>query len=207
MADLLSHFIAENFIIVPRGTISKFNFYLDLIEKWNPKINLVSRNCTRDELICRHLLDSFQLISFINNHNSLITDLGSGGGFPGLVLSIAGYNCKLVEINTKKAIFLREAILKLKLDSEVLNQDFRSLSGYKTDYIISRAVSNINYLLNSSKAIISYKTVCLFLKSKYQTEEIEELKKFWSFELKIHKNKFNNDGVIIEIYKLKEWVK
>lgn len=207
MVDSLSDLIQKNFPDVSRETITQFNLYLDYIEKWNAKINLLAKNCSREELITRHLLDSLQLIEYIKNSNALVTDLGSGGGFPGMVLAIAGINCNLVEINTKKTIFLKEIILKLKLQSNVLNQDFNTLGGYKSDYIVSRAVSNINYLLNASKSIISENTVCLFLKSKYQIEEVKELEKFWSFDLVIHQNKFNNDGVIIEIKKLKQWAK
>lgn len=207
MVDLLAEFIEKNFPNVPRETISQLNLYLDLLEKWNKKINLVAKNCSREEIITRHLLDSLQLHEYIQAPNSIVTDLGSGGGFPGLVLAIAGHNCNLVEIITKKSVFLNEVISKLKLNSKVSNQDFRSLAGYKSDYLVSRAVSNISYLLNSCKAIISNSTVCLFLKSKYQAEEIKKLEKFWSFELKVHQNKFNSDGVIIQIEKLKEWEK
>ncbi|WP_052646535.1 16S rRNA (guanine(527)-N(7))-methyltransferase RsmG [endosymbiont of Acanthamoeba sp. UWC8] len=207
MVDLLFELMEENFPNVPRETILQLNTYLNLVEKWNTKINLVSKNCPREELVTRHLLDSLQLIEYIDSPNALVTDLGSGGGFPGLVLAIAGNNCNLVEINTKKTIFLKEVVLKLNLKSKVLNQDFKTLTGYKSDYIVSRAVSNINYLLNASKAIVSEKTVCLFLKSKNQIKEIKELENSWSFDLAIHENKFDNDGVIIEIKKLKEWAK
>jgi 16S rRNA (guanine(527)-N(7))-methyltransferase RsmG len=207
MDNLLLELVNNNFSNVSRETIDKFSLYLDLLSHWNKEFNLVSRNTNENDLIVRHLLDSLQLKNYILNPNAKIVDLGSGAGFPGLVLAILGYQCILLEINEKKAAFLQEVCFQLKLKTKVVNKNFNTLSGFEAQYITSRAVSSLKDLFSSCSQIITPKTTCLILKSKKQLAEIDDITKFWSFKLQLHENLFNNEGVIIEISELNLWEK
>lgn len=94
---------------VPREILDALKKYQSLTLKWNKTINLVSCNTER-EFWVRHILDSLQLMKYINNQNIHLIDVGSGGGFPGIVLSIAGIkNVTLVESDVRKSIFLLQA--------------------------------------------------------------------------------------------------
>jgi 16S rRNA (guanine(527)-N(7))-methyltransferase RsmG len=207
MDNLLFKLTEKHFPNVSRETIEKLNVYLELILKWNQKINLISRRATKEEVVSRHLLDALQLINLLPSKEALITDLGSGAGIPGLVLAIAGYKCKLVEINQKKSAFIQEVISKLRLEAEVLNMDFTKLNGYKTDYVVSRAVTNVEELVDAAKNIITPESNFILLKGANQISEVEDIKKQWSFKLQVHQNTFNTNGIIIQISNLKEWAR
>ena len=183
---------------VSRETIIKLEEYSDLLLKWNSKINLISKKDT-ENILTRHILDSAQLINYINDKNFLIADLGSGGGLPGIVLSIMGCkNIYLIELDERKAVFLREATRKLNLTCNVLNKDI-SLVEEKFDVCISRGLGELELLLKLSANIIKENGYCLFLKGQKADNEIAEASKKINFECKKHPSITQENGVILEV--------
>lgn len=187
---------------VSRETLFKLERYLELILKWNSKINLVSKKSNRDSLLNEHLLDCLQLEAYIENKNSTIIDVGSGAGFPGMVLAILGYRkCKMVEIISKKCTFLRTAILELQLPNTVINNDIKKVFE-KPEYIVSRAVTSAVDLINLCTHMISKETTIILLKSKKQKEELKEVSKKWNYELQEYQNIYKTEGAILVIKNL-----
>lgn len=188
---------------VSRETLDKLDLYCKELLKWNGKVNLVSRKLTAYDIMNDHINDSAQLAEYIESKDSKILDVGSGGGFPGMVLCILGYtNCAMVELIKKKCVFLSHVLTELNLKGVVVNGDVRKLDG-RVDYVVSRAVTSIAELVKMSEKSIDKETVVLLHKSKEQIKkEIPELGLGWRFKLQEFQNKYKNDGVIIKISEL-----
>ena len=118
----------SRFTQVSRETIISLNKYEDLLKKANENLNLIGKSTVK-EIWTRHFLDSVQVIDFIDKNQKTLLDLGSGAGFPGLVISIAmrdrkvPLKVKLIEKSPKKVKFLNKLIRELKLDVEVINKN------------------------------------------------------------------------------------
>ena len=132
---------------VSRETFSQFEAYLALLEKWQRRINLVA-NSTMVDVWQRHILDSAQLIKFYPPNTKKILDVGSGAGFPGLVLAIMGnVEVDLVESDQRKAIFLSTVIRSLGLPAKVHNQRIETLPNLAPDVITARALAPVSKLM------------------------------------------------------------
>ena len=167
--------------IVPRETMDKFEVYEKLLIKWQAKINIVSRG-TINDLRSRHFLDSWQLTSIISNKDDKIVDLGSGAGFPGMILAIAGYtNVTLVEKNKKKTSFLRQVALATSTSVTIVNESIEHCSLYDTDIFVSRALASIKNLFTLISPFTNKETCCIFLKGKNACDELDQAKEEWTF--------------------------
>ena len=164
------------------------------------KLNLISKSSSR-YLWERHIVDSAQLINLLPDGFNKFIDIGSGAGFPGLVLKILDNKLDghLVESNTKKAKFLSHTSKLLSIDLKIHNLRFENLklSKGKKFILISRAVSNLNKLIKLSLPFFQTGSVALFHKGEKWEEEINEANKFWSFEFKAIKSLTNKDSRII----------
>jgi 16S rRNA (guanine(527)-N(7))-methyltransferase RsmG len=188
---------------VSRETLSKLSSYLTLLQKWNEKINLVSKKLDFNTLVTDHLLDCLQLSEYIENKKAKIIDIGSGAGLPGMVLAILGFeNCIMVEINTKKSAFLKTVLLELGLKNIVLNNDIKKVQQENVEYIVSRAVASTDLLLDLSEHLITPSTNVILLKSKMQKKEFEEVDKKWNYELQEYQNLYKTEGEILVIKNL-----
>ena len=128
---------------VSRETIDKFQAYLTLLEKWQRQINLVA-NSTLAEAWQRHILDSGQLAALYPPQTTRVMDVGSGAGFPGLVLAImGGVTVDLVESDQRKAVFLSTVIRELGLPAKVHNQRIETLPRLFPDVITARALAPV----------------------------------------------------------------
>lgn len=167
----------ENFLSkfsVPHETALQFDRYAELLVEWNNKFNLIAAS-TVPELWTRHFLDSAQLKAHINEDRRSLVDLGSGAGFPGIVLSLLGVrNVHLVESIGKKAKFLATVVDELKLDVTVHNARAESLKDLKADIITARAVAPLKDLLKLARPFLKKDSVCLFLKGKTVENELAE---------------------------------
>ncbi len=191
----------QNNYNVPRETLTTLNVYVDLIEKWNQKINLVSYH-TPDELWNRHVLDSAQLIKYIDKE-AYVADLGSGAGFPGVVLSILGIKrVLLIEADNRKAVFLHQAGLLSANKITIINDRIENLTNLNVDIITSRALCNITKLFTLI-ATCQNNAKILLLKGKTVGEEIEEAEKEWSFNYTLHPSITSIESFIVEIHNLK----
>jgi 16S rRNA (guanine527-N7)-methyltransferase len=173
--------------------------YVRLLHDWNIRMNLVQARSFQ-YVLDRHIKDSQQICRYIDK-NSCIMDVGSGAGFPGVILSIFG--CRkvtLCEKNFRKVVFLREVRHKLGLDFEVYHgnvYDIPSITFKKNVTFVSRAFGSVSDLLFiMEKFAIEYG---VFHKGKNHMEEIESAKKYFLFDFQVEKSITSSEGAIILI--------
>lgn len=184
---------------VSRETIEKLEIYISLLQQWNKKINLVSQQ-GMDQVWKRHVYDSFQLIRYLDSSVKSIADLGSGGGFPGLILALStDIPVILIESDVRKTIFLREVLRQTKTQATVLCQRIENVNAISADVVTARALTSLTQLLKFSKNILNKNGYCLFLKGRSVNLEIEEAQKNWKINYKTFSSQTNADGVIVKI--------
>lgn len=184
--------------IVSREEYSRLMEYKDLLLKWNNTINLISPQ-TIHEVLERHIVDSLQLLSFIEDKDVSIIDLGSGGGLPGIILSIAGIRkVTLIESDSRKAAFLLQAAKLSNGDVEVINDRLENIVDLECDIVTSRAFADLNKMFDLSQNI-AVRDKYLLHKGKKYKEEIREAKKHWLFGSKVHDSITSDSGKILEI--------
>lgn len=182
---------------VSRETIAALMQYQQLIIKWNNVINIVSQRSIED-LWERHIIDSLQLLRFINNKDIHLVDVGSGAGFPGLVLSIAGVKkVTLIESDVRKSVFLLQASKISNNIVEILPKRIESID-CSCDILTSRAFASLDKTLQFTKNI-KVKDRYLLLKGESYQEELKEAKVNWSLDCIVHDSVTSNWGKILEI--------
>lgn len=176
--------------------------YQNLLLKWNKAINLISRNSEKD-IWERHILDSLQLLKYIDFSDKII-DIGSGGGFPGIVLSICGVkNTVLIESDKKKSVFLAQAS---KLSSNkiiIVDERIDEKFNMNCDILTSRGFSSVTNILGVTEGIKIQKKM-LLLKGKNYEKEIIEAQKHWVFDFNLHNSITSGEGKIVEIFNIKK---
>ena len=195
---------------VSRETITSLKKYEKLLIDHNKTLNLIGKS-TISEIWLRHFLDSSQLIDFIDKNEKTLVDLGSGAGFPGLIIAILAKDRKihlkvtLIEKSPKKASFLRGIIKNLILDAEVININVLEQSGkLRADLIVARAfkpLKNILYFLDQKAE--NWKKIFLFL-GKNGKNELLHVSKSWDIKYKQRMSVSSSDSTIIEVSKLKK---
>ena len=200
----------NRFIQVSRETIISLKKYEDLLIKANKNLNLIG-NSTINQIWTRHFLDSAQVIDFVDKNDKSLIDLGSGAGFPGLVIAIASKDrkipikIKLIDKSSKKVKFLKEIIKKLHLNVEVLHQNVLEGSiKLEGDVLVARAFKPLNIVLKliHNKAE-NWKKIFIFL-GKTGKNELEQVSKSWDIQYKQRVSVTSNDSIVIEINKLKK---
>ena len=187
---------------VSRETLDTLKRLEDLIILWNPAINLVSNNSISD-LWNRHIIDSAQVFTCISPKTGLWMDVGSGGGFPGIVVSIIAKELApdlrtvLVECDNRKCVFLRTAIRELGLSAKVVNDRIENVIFPDVLYLSARALSNLNNLLFMVENNVSRETVCIFPKGRSKKKELAESQKNWKFDLRAIESNTSEEGKII----------
>ena len=198
----------SRFTRVSRETITSLKKYEYTLIKANKTLNLVG-NSTIEDIWTRHFLDSVQVIDFINKNDNTLVDIGSGAGFPGLVLAIAlkdkkiPLKVKLIEKSPKKVKFLRDLINELRLDVEVVNENIlQEPKKLLEDVFIARAFKPLKIILEliHNKAE-NWKKIFIFL-GKTGKNELLQVSKNWDIEYKQRVSVTSNDSTILEINKL-----
>src|SRR5690606_6956103 len=166
-------------IPVSRETLKRLERYAECLLRWAPAINLVARG-TLPDLWRRHILDSLQLLPLIRAEASLpsprILDLGSGAGFPGLVLAFAGAGeVHLVEADRKKATFLREAARASGAEVSIHNSRIERLPNLAPDIVTARALASADQLLAWARPQLPSHAICLFHKGREVEAELTRL--------------------------------
>ena len=175
--------------------------YIKILLDWQKHVNLISKNSI-PELQKRHILDSAQLWKYIPDSSKTLTDVGSGGGFPGIVLGIlnktAGFPLKitLIESDSKKAIFLAEVNRQLKLNLNILTTRVEKVENLKSDVITARAFSELKQILILCKKIVSRETIWILPKGKGYKEEIKNCQ--FHCQIEQFQNEYS-EGVILKI--------
>lgn len=194
-AELFSYEQFYSRFPVSRETYQKLEIYVALLSKWQNSVNLIS-NSTLSSIWTRHILDSYQLVGLIPSGNLLI-DMGSGGGLPAIVLSIAGYNVSLVESDGKKVAFLREVSRVLELKNTIHHQRVESISLSNVSIVTARAFAPVAAILVMLQKELTSSHKLFLLKGKNWREEISEAEKSFAFAYETHTSITDPSGVIL----------
>ena len=174
---------------VPRETFVDFERFIDILQKKNKEINIISKENAKNHIIReRHIVDSAQVIEFINFNSSIVTDIGSGGGMPGIIISIMLKNLKhsvkvnLYEKSHHKSTFLRQVSRDLKLNTEVMQKNIFEVKNLESGSIVARAFKPLPIILDLVyKNFKNYKNLILFM-GKNGERVLEESLKDWDFD-------------------------
>ena len=192
---------------VSRETIEKLNKYKDFLLTCNKSLNLIGKT-TENQIFTRHFVDSAQIYDLIEDKSEII-DLGSGAGFPGVVLKILMDNNKivgnitLIDKSPKKCKFLQDLSYKLDLTLKIVNLKLENFKFNKISTIVSRAfkktVYTIDILLKNNDKIINI----ILIKGKTYQQEIDEAKKKYTFDVEKFRSITSDESFILKISNIK----
>ena len=184
---------------VSRETTERLATYAALLLRWNARINLVSKQ-TEADLWRRHFVDSLQLVTFLPGENNQAVDLGSGAGFPGLVLSIAtGCHFHLIEADVRKAAFLREVAAATGASVTVHAARLDDVVLPLVRVVTARALADLPRLLPSVKRFLADDGVALLLKGRRIDEELTACSPQWHMNVERYESVTDPDGVILRL--------
>ena len=192
------HDVISRFALT-KTQIKKIDTYsLELFE-FNKHTNLVAKS-TLENFWERHIADCLQLSTFISEKKYKIFDFGTGGGLPGVLLSIIGYhNIIMIDSVGKKIDFVRNVVNLLSLSAKTQKKRIEKTNLGKPDVIISRALAPLNKLLFYSLLHSNKKTTSLFLKGRNVYNEIEMAKKKYNFNFEVYESISSRDGCVLKI--------
>lgn len=189
---------------VSRETVDRLQKLESLLQKWNPAINLVSKS-TLANAWDRHILDSAQLFALSPTDAASWVDLGSGGGFPGLVVACLaadlrpGMSVTLIESDRRKATFLQEAARDLGLAPQIIVQRIEEATPQAATVVSARALAALPLLLSLAHRHLGAGGLCLFPKGANWREEVEAARKDWHFDLATHPSETDPLAVILAV--------
>jgi 16S rRNA (guanine527-N7)-methyltransferase len=187
---------------VSRETLERLEAYAELLRRWSGRINLVSRN-TLGDLWRRHFLDSAQLLPFIPDNTRHLVDLGSGAGFPGLVLAILGVpGVELIESDARKCVFLREAARIANAPVTIVDSRIETVKPHSAEIVTARACAPLDKLLPLAEGFIDRNTLCLFLKGEHVEEELTAAGRGWRMTAARHPSRADPRGVILKLERI-----
>jgi 16S rRNA (guanine527-N7)-methyltransferase len=182
---------------VSRETLDRLEAYASLLRRWSERVNLVGRT-TLDDLWRRHFLDSAQLRLLIPNSAESLVDMGSGAGFPGLVLAVLGVSgVELVDADGRKCAFLREAIRVTEADAVVREGRAEALAARPYDIVTARACAPLDRLLELAERFVGSRTRCLFLKGERVGEEIAVARQGWKMKVSARPSRADPRGAVL----------
>ena len=186
---------------VSRETLARLKAYVGLLEDWNQRHNLVSRNSMAD-VWRRHVWDSAQLLQHVPAYTTTLADLGSGAGFPGLVLAelLRGrVDVILYESIRKKCEFLEAAAKRMGLSVGIRNERIEAEAHAPVDVVTARALAPVDKLLGYAQQMAGKHTICLFLKGQSLAAELTEAGKSWKMKALQHPSATDPSGVVLEV--------
>lgn len=187
---------------VSRETNAKLAQYADLLVKWNPRINLVSRSSLED-LWSRHVTDSVQIYHSAPKSADHWADLGSGGGFPGLVIAIlaaetgAPAHVTLVESDQRKCVFLRTVLRELGLAATILAERIESIAPLDANILSARALADLDQLFRYCERHLAPGGCAVFPKGANWKKELEAAQSKWRFSQRIDTSKTEPGSAIL----------
>lgn len=185
---------------VSRETIEKLETYVDMLRRWNAKINLVSKS-SLEQVWMRHIIDSAQVFH-LGSERRHWGDLGSGGGFPGLVVAILRGNhgeTTLVESDQRKAAFLRSAARECRARCKVVSQRIEVAEPLNADVLSARALADLETLLGFTQRHMNARGIGLFPKGASWQKEVERARRKWCFDLETRKSVTEPGAVILKV--------
>lgn len=189
---------------VSRETLERLKTYEALLKKWNPAINLVSKSTLADAWT-RHFIDSAQIFGLAAPNARRWIDLGSGGGFPGMVIAILAAeknpNLKvtLVESDQRKATFLRNVARETGVEAEVIAKRIEAVDPLEADVLSARALASLDQLLSFAERHMCPSGIALFPKGTSHQQELAQANESWQFECDITPSRTQPDAVILSI--------
>jgi 16S rRNA (guanine527-N7)-methyltransferase len=184
---------------VTPDTTDRLHRFAELLLRWNVTLNLIAPG---DAAVVwdRHIADSLQLTRLIPPGIERAVDLGSGGGFPGLVLAIAtGVHFDLIESDRRKAAFLRTAVLETGAPVTVHNRRIEDASVPAAALVTARALAPLPRLLPLAARFLAADGICLFLKGTTVGDELAAVEKDWAFTAARIKSETSSEGVVLRI--------
>ena len=212
--EILNSYTKLNSLNVSRETFLDFESFILMIIEKNKEINIISQETAKNSAIReRHIIDSAQIIDFVDLNFNTTTDLGSGGGMPGIIIAIMLKNMKkdikvhLYEKSHHKSTFLREVSRKLKLKTEIFQENVFDLKKLETGTIMSRAFKPMPVVLDLVyENFLSYKNLIFFM-GKNGKKVFENSLKDWDLEYIEKKSLTNEDSFLLNIKKIKKKIK
>ena len=194
---------------VSRETCNEFESLITMIQKKNKEINIISKKMfKKQEIRERHIIDSAQIIDFIDLNYNTTCDLGTGGGFPGLIIAIAMKQIKnsmkvnLYEKSFRKCEFLKEVSKKLNLNTQIIQKDIFDIKNIETGTIMSRAFKPMPVILNLiSQNFKRYKNIIFFMGSSGR-KILDEVLQNWDLDYVEKKSLTSEDSFILNIKKI-----
>ncbi len=200
-----------NDLNVSRETFLDFENFISMILEQNKKINIISqKTASKKAIIDRHIVDSAQIIDFVDLNSNTTTDIGSGGGMPGIIVAILLKNMKnnmnvhLYEKSYRKSHFLKEVSEKLNLNTKVFQKNIFEIKNLETGTIMSRAFKPMPVILDLVyENFFKYKNLIFFMGKRGKTV-FENSKKNWQIEYTEKKSLTNKDSFLINIKKIRK---
>jgi 16S rRNA (guanine527-N7)-methyltransferase len=186
-------------IDVSRETMDRLTAYVELVEKWQQRVNLVSAS-TLPDIWMRHIWDSAQLAALVPAGTDRILDVGSGAGFPGLVVAaLCDAELHLVESDQKKAVFLQTVIRETGIRAIVHNRRIESLPPIGANIVTARALASLDRLLELLEAQLVPGTRCLFLKGARAESELAALDTRSDIIYRLHPSLTNPEAFVVDL--------
>ena len=208
---ILNSYSKISHLNVSRETCNELETLISMIQEKNKEINIISKKIDeKDAIRDRHIIDSAQVIDFVDLNCNTTCDLGSGGGMPGLIVAIVMKKIKnrmkinLYEKSHHKCVFLKDVSKKLNLNTEVIHKDIFAVKNLETGTIMSRAFKPMPIILNLvNENFKKYKNIILFMGNsgrKILNEALQE----WDLDYEEKKSLTNEDSFILNIKKIKK---
>jgi 16S rRNA (guanine527-N7)-methyltransferase len=205
MVNQSDSYLAAAHVNVSRETDAKLHSYDEMLHKWQKAVNIVSPSTLNDSLN-RHFVDSLQILPLLPKDTKTLYDLGSGGGFPGMVLAIAAPDVEvsLIESDRKKCSFLSSVSRETKTPATVVNARIEATDLPAPDVVTARALADLSLLLSwcLTWAEENPDLVLIFPKGRNAAQEIAEAKEKYSFEYQEIASKTSDESAIIIVHKL-----
>ena len=209
--EILNSYSRLNNLNVSRETYLDFELFISMIIEKNKEINIISQETAKNEIIReRHIIDSAQIIDFVDLNSDTTIDLGTGGGMPGIIVAIILKNMKkdmkvhLYEKSHHKSAFLREVSRKLKLKTEIFQENIFDLKKLETGTIMSRAFKPMPVVLDLVyENFSSYKNLIFFM-GKNGKKVFENSLKDWELEFTEKKSLTSKDSFLLNIKNIKK---
>ena len=211
MEEIFKKYSLLKYQNVPRETLIDFELFIAMLKQGNDKINLISKETAKNEVIrARHIIDSAQIIEFVDLNSNIITDIGSGGGMPGIIISIMIKNQKnsakvhLYEKSHHKSSFLRKVSRDLKLNTEVMQENIFEAENLDSGTIMARAFKPLPIILDLVyKNFSSYKNLIVFM-GKNGEKVLEETLMNWDFDFEKKKSITSENSFLLNIKNIKK---
>ena len=211
MEEIFKKYSLLKYQNVPRETLIEFELFISMLQQGNDKINIISKETAKNEVIrARHIIDSAQIIEFVDLNSNIITDIGSGGGMPGIIISIMIKNRKnlakvhLYEKSHHKSSFLRKVSRDLKLNTEVMQENIFEAQNLDSGTIMARAFKPLPIILDLVyKNFSSYKNLIVFM-GKNGEKILEETLMNWDFDFEKKKSITSEDSFLLNVKNIKK---